>query len=1087
MLEVGFYRVSYRIGEGPVVDLGLGWREHFEPVAGVSYTPWFEQDGVKTLLIHCPWRKGGGLTWVDYRFRLPKGAKAKFVFGCAMWRKPEVQKGSDGVTYAVYVNGRERFRKHITSPEWEWHEIDLSGFAGKEFSLRLEVGPGPKNNAGWDYSLWGDPKIVVEGLRIRPRLPKVRKMTVDDLSNDHRLGVRPSVHHRYENRAGRRSDGAFEFVYDGEDCRIVYLVRPKRGTFPAEVEVKVDDSPPFFAYAAGYVRGPEGRAKVEEANVKSFENGRLTLAYVFAYGGERKRGEGSFWIEGKTLFFEFRTFEGWAERVSVGEPLAPLRRSIFVPYLFSTGVYYLPAQAVFCSVYFDFLKSDASWLEPTASIYVNKTDGTRNPVHDVCLFTVSYEFPEVLRNIPWEPSPYFDLIGDRIVFDVWGGRYADGARWVRELSTYRIHKAIMLWHNWQRYGYDSHLPTTVPCNPKLGTEEDMLSLSDACREAGWLFALHENYIDFYPLSHEWNPKEVALTPDGKWRKAWFNRGTGEQSYAYKNWAMAKYARKYSPEIHRRYRTTACYYDVNSCTPPWLHLDCDAKEPDAAMLKGRLKGNLELFKVARESHEGPFFGEGHCHFWWAGLVDGVEAQVDGKEHAPWLLDFDLLKIHPQMVNHGMGYWSRWIVEPESWRGLPSPRKMDKYRAMELAFGHAGFVPTEFWRCLGWVLREYYLVRPVQARYAKAKARRILYWVGGDLVPSSRALALDAPLNRVYVEYDSGLRLWVNGAEEPWRVEGKVLPQYGFLALDKDFEAWTAMEPEGRFCVDFCRIGKRGDIEMVFADGRGFPPEREGTAEVVPSVEVEPAGARKFRITYRFKVGKRGLDILNSRDLTVFVHFVNFEVSRRGDGIVFQHDHKPSPPTPKWKAGTTVVDGPYEVEVPEGVPDGRYEIRLGLYDKEGRVPLLGNDDGTLRYIVGAIVVEKGRIRFERVEPEMKGVEGRVNFEKSPVDFDYVITAGTVVVRPIPEEGIEGLEIMPHPRDAEFEIGLRIRLLNEHIWLHHMRNPKEASEAEALSADGKVLGKVKLRYEGDIAWLKTIRGAAYYHIELAPHVHK
>jgi len=459
-----------------------------------------------------------------------------------------------------------------------------------------------------------------------------------------------------------------------------------------------------------------------------------------------------------------------------------------------------------------------------------------------------------------------------------------------------------------------------------------------------------------------------------------------------------------------------------------------------------------------------------------LVDGVEAQLvgAGKENAPWLLDFDLLKIHPQMVNHGMGYWERWVVSHESWRGLPSPRKLDKYRAMELAFGHAGFVPTHLWRCLDWVLKEYYLVRPIQERYTKARARKILYWAGGELLPSSVALALDLPLNRVFVEYDSGLRLWVNGSEEPWAVEGRVLPQYGFLALDKDFEAWTAMEPQGRFCSDFCRIGREGEVELVFASGRGFPAEREGMAEVSPSVEVEAAGPRRFRITYKFEVGRRGIDELRSRDLTVFVHFVNMEVAKRPEGIVFQHDHKPKPPTAEWEPGTTVVDGPYEVEVPPEVPDAKYEIRLGLYDKEGRVPLLGDDDGSLRYIVGAIIVKGKEVGFEPARPSLEGVKGRVNLEREPVDFGYVVTAGMVVVS---SKG-GGIEIMPHPRDAEFEIGLRIGLLSERLW---REGGRKLDMAKALSTEGRVVGAVKLRYEGEVAWLKTIPGAALYRIEL------
>ncbi|MHA1573174.1 MAG: DUF5696 domain-containing protein, partial [Alphaproteobacteria bacterium] len=892
LLEVGLCRVSYQIGKQPVVDLGLGWTGHFEPIAGVSYTPWSHQDGVPTLLIHCPWRKGGGTAWADYRFKLPPKAKAKFVFGCAMLRKDEVQKGSDGVTYAVFVNGVQKFRKHVTSDEWEWRKVDLSEFDGKEFTLRLSVNAGPKGDANWDYSLWGDPKIVVEGSEARPRLPEVKTDTLDGLSNDHRLGVRPSTHYRHRNAARRLDERRFEFAYDGEDCKLRYVVEVRPGIFPAHVEVRLDDAQPFFAYASGSVEGEEGAAEVADARVESFDNGKLTLVYTLRYEGQERKARGAFWLEGKTLFCEFATEEGWAVRVNFGGPLAALRRSIFAPYLFATNVYYLPAQAAFTSSFTDFRRSSASSLSGGATTYESKTNGTRNPVHDVCLFTVSYEFPEVLRNIPWEPSRYFDEIGDRVVFDIWGGHLARDAEWVRELRTYGVTRAIMLKHVWQRYGYDSHLPTTVPANEKLGGDEGARALSDACREAGWLFALHENYIDFYPNSHEWNPKEVALYPNGKMRKAWFNRGTGEQSYAYKNWAMAKYARIYSPEIHRRYRTTAAFYDVNSSAPPWLHLDCDANEPDAAMLKGRMKGNLELFKIPREAHKGPFFGEGHQHFWWAGLVDGVEAQVMRKEWAPWLLDFDLLKIHPQMVNHGMGYWERWQEDAEAWwQGLPSPSKFDKYRAMELAFGHAAFIPTRLWHSLDWVLKEYYLVRPVQARYGASKVRRILYEVDGKFVTSSIALALNAPLERAFVEYESGLRVWANSGEGVWEVRGKHLPQFGFLALADGLEAWTALEPDGGFAADYCRDLMGKPTPLIFANGRAFPPSAGAVCDVVPSAHVEPLGPRKARITYRFKVGTRNLEQITSRDMVVFVHFVNLEATDRSDGIVFQQDHKP----------------------------------------------------------------------------------------------------------------------------------------------------------------------------------------------------
>jgi len=1084
LVEIGYYRVRYQIAGQAMVDMGLGWSGHFEPFSGISYVPWRGQDGIPTLLIHCPWRRGGGSTFVDYRLSLPKGAKAKFVFGCAMMRDENVRKGSDGVTFIVMINGGEKFKKHIKTDQWEWHEIDLSAFSGKDFILTLAVNAGPQNNASWDYSLWGDPKILLEGVAQKLRLPKVKRETLEGLSNDHRLGVKPSTKYAHKNFSQQIGDITFKFGYDGEDCEIRYIVQPQKGVFPAFVEVWVDDTPKFLAYANGRVEGEKSTAEVVDAKVNSFSGGKLTISYTFRCNGRDYKGTSTFWIEGKTLFCQFASIGGWIRYVNFGSPLAELRRYVSVPYLFATHIYYLPVQAVFASIFTDFTRSNGSYLDGSSAIYERKTDGKRNDAYEVCLFTVSYELPEVLRNIPWEPSPYLDEIADRIVFDIWGGHLMKDAEWVRELSTYGIKRAIMLKHVWQRYGYDSHLPTTVPANEQLGGDEGAIALSKACRDAGWLFALHENYIDFYPKSHEWNEKEVALNPDGTMRKAWFNQGTGEQSYAYKNWAMAKYARIYSNEIHRRYGTTAAFYDVNSCAPPWLHLDCDANEPDAAMLIGRMKGNLELFKIGRESHNGPLFGEGNQHFWWAGLVDGVEAQVDGKEWAPWLLDFDLLKIHVQQVNHGMGYWGRWQDDPEGyWRGLPSPEKLDKYRAMEIAFGHAGFVPTELWHALDWVLKEYYLVRPIQARYCASKVLRILYGVAdltGRLVPSSVAIAMDRLDGRVFVEYKSGLKVWVNGRYQGsnlWEVsEGgrkKRLPPFGFWALADGLEAFTAIDEGTGIIVDYCRDLTGKPAPFIFANGRAFPAPIELICDVEPSVKVEPIGGRKFRIIYFFKVGKGNLAQVNERDLTVFVHFVNYEVSKRPDGIVFQHDHKPRESTKNWRENSVVVDGPYEVSIPDVVPDGKYEIRLGLYDVSGRVMLKGADDGSARYRVGTIVVEGEKVSFEPIiVKEPPGIKGRVNFERTPIDFGEVITSGMVII--MPENG--SLCIIAHPRDEEFEIGLRLERIADCFGIPKGRL-KAVTEATALDKYGKILPKIPIKVEMGVSWLRTVRKAAKY----------
>lgn len=46
-------------------------------------------------------------------------------------------------------------------------------------------------------------------------------------------------------------------------------------------------------------------------------------------------------------------------------------------------------------------------------------------------------------------------------------------------------------------------------------------------------------------------------------------------------------------------------------------------------------------------------------------------------------------------------------------------------------------------------------------------------------------------RQRIRYDSGLTLWVNWRAEPWQVEGRTLPQWGFLALGPATEASTTL--------------------------------------------------------------------------------------------------------------------------------------------------------------------------------------------------------------------------------------------------------------------------------------------------------
>ncbi len=163
LLDVGNYRVGYQYEGGQIVWLPDGWTGHFQDRTGVSFTPWEEQDGRRTLLMHCPWRGGHGRTFAEYDIRLPDKRPVRLQFGVALWRGHTAQ--SDGVTYRAWLTAgrmrRELLDRHITSTQWKDFDFDLSALAGQTITLHLEVGPGPRGDPSFDFSLWSDPRIIV--------------------------------------------------------------------------------------------------------------------------------------------------------------------------------------------------------------------------------------------------------------------------------------------------------------------------------------------------------------------------------------------------------------------------------------------------------------------------------------------------------------------------------------------------------------------------------------------------------------------------------------------------------------------------------------------------------------------------------------------------------------------------------------------------------------------------------------------------------------------------------------------------------------------------------------------------------------
>ncbi|HOS94440.1 MAG TPA: glycoside hydrolase, partial [Armatimonadota bacterium] len=139
---------------------------------------------------------------------------------------------------------------------------------------------------------------------------------------------------------------------------------------------------------------------------------------------------------------------------------------------------------------------------------------------------------------------------------------------------------------------------------------------------------------------------------------------------------------------------------------------------------------------------------------------------------------------------------------------------------------------------------------------------------------------------------------------------------------------------------------------------FENEAIELAPAVPSVaRVERGGDRRhIRVTYRWNVTGP------MPPARCFVHFTDAT-----GGIVLQDDHDLAPGTEEWQPGQTVIDGPRDVEIPEGLSGG-FDVRIGLLAGDRRLRLPAADDGSLRVVVGQLHLSEKGVRF--TPPEGRG---------------------------------------------------------------------------------------------------------------------
>ena len=1024
--DMGLYRIGLEYRGQPERDFPAGWSGPFDEQTGVACQPVGAQNGRQALLMHCPWRNGTGITFQEFHIQLPRDCRA-ILRGATALRAEGVGK-SDGVTFRISAGSRKLLDVHRSDAAWQDFEYDLSGAAGTVLILRFETDPGPKDNPSFDFGLWGDRTLALEGLEATPRhQPSPPSLTLGSLVSRPAQGSVPPPAFR-SSSTWKRDGNTVSFRYEGDDGTMEYRWEQSAAGQAQNTSMGLFGKIALTAFRKGAneIRVPLGSsAQVVWAKSATALGNRWdptseapVLIRTFKVGDvtTNVRIKGS--LIGKSLVLETEADRPLAELLDSGTWGPMMRRRVIpVPY-FSGQVAYLPVEGLFVSAGFDWTSSGATSLDGLRALYSPLTDGSRNSLRERVVFTAAWNLDEVLPNIPNPPSPFLQALSDRVVLDIWGGRYTDIARNLEVLSSYGVNHCVAIIHDWQRSGYDNALPTHLPAAVDKGGDDAMKTLVATGTRLGYLVALHENYVDYYPNYDHFREADIALDSTGKPQNAWYNPGTKIQSFAVKPNAILPLAATQSAEIHRRYGTNGCYLDVHSAVPPWFHVDQRSGEEGAGAFHRVWEVHRSLWDYERKTHTGPVFGEGNNHWYWSGYLDGVEAQFgsgwpsEAGREVPLLVDFDLLKIHSLQLNHGMGYYERWWGKP-TWSGIPPMVILDQYRMQEVAFGHAGFLGASTWSVIPLAWLEHHLLTPVMARFATAKPLAIHYDLGGkwaDATVAAQSEGNPKVWQRVRVRYDNGLTITANQAEEPLRAGGHLLGQYGWVAEGAGVTAWTAKRDN--VVADYAETA-----DSVFANARSARDwNLLGTKRIRPEIgHFQVVGPRQFRVSYAWRVNEA-----LPRDYSCFVHFGKKDSPE--SEILFQQDNTLTLPTSRWRPGRTFEDGPHEIRVPDNLPDGDYAWTIGLFTPvDGRLSLEGVEDGSGRTRLGTLRVSDGGHRLD-LSPESKTGDQRtalylehVNLQSKIIDFGPVRTDGSVVIE---REGSQWVA-RTFPRDRAFTL--------------------------------------------------------------------
>ena len=804
------HRVAWRFYERPLVYMPVGWEgSSAESSASFSYSRVTRGTTKEAIVVHPPWKPGGGTIFVEYQLKLPKIKPIKLFFANAIRDHTTSEPPSDGVTFRVWAGEERLFERHTDSKKWVASEVDLSRFSGKEILLRLESHPGPKRDTTCDSSYWGEPMVAAG------KLPaKITALDREELRKHARSIVE-----------SKRESDKDDFVFKLDDGYAAGLVLGRGGLADCAIAFgRGDKSVVFDGLRMSIMRHKVGESPsqviVQGVSTKRDRlTGRLSIKHHLLLAGQEFDLTAEVWKERSGLRIRFQCpkritdialgkADQKAPRVYYGHGYCIVEPKAFqasfgghnlstshVGFDFAGGISLLSA----CDNPPDYLE-----VNPEAMVYSLHThlDATMTFVPSSGgAFDCARKYRPLYDK---KASPGFERKAGRFVFDIWGGRYEEIADTMKRMVAYGLTDSLLTVHVWQRWGYDYRLPDIYPPQPQLGTVDDMRKIAKVCGEHDIPWGLHDNYIDFYPDAEDYSYEDICFTERGEPIKAWINKGRQAQSYRWRPDHIMPFVKRNLELIKPNLKPTHYFIDVFTSLPCFDFYD---KQGNFHSMLETRKSWGEMFAWIRDYLGGnaPMTSEaGHDQL--TGYIAGSDCQhlqitpdsqrfclnVECKdwERVPW---FDAV-LHDKFSLHGVGYSSRYQGgRKREDHGIES----DDYISAEILEGHGLMID--------------------KGAFGRGAVRK--YWLAQDFV---RSIATDTiedvefvngDIHRQLITWKSGARVYVNRGKEDWIVAGKRLPEYGYYARSGPVE--SSIEKINGIIVEQSR-GPSG----FYVNGRGF---------------------------------------------------------------------------------------------------------------------------------------------------------------------------------------------------------------------------------------------------------------------------